>query len=134
MTTNDKKIKDNIEVMDSTELLMEEAKKAALAEEQAAERERINTKLCYERALSIFYEEEGINPEEEKTLKELEEQRQKELDEMSFKEEIKYSINKFAEDMKDPIRKKIRIGQMGRIIISIFRALKRRKREHDSYF
>lgn len=123
MTTNDKKIKDNIEVMDSTELLMEEAKKAALAEEQAAERERINTKLCYERALSIFYEEEGINPEEEKTLKELEEQRQKELDEMSFKEEIKYSINKFAEDMKDPIRKKIRIGQMGRIIISIFRAL-----------
>ena len=78
MTTNDKKINENIEVVDSTELLMEESKKAALAEAEAAEKDRINTMLCYERALNMFYEEEGINPEEEKTLKELEEHRSEE--------------------------------------------------------
>lgn len=123
MTTNNKKLTETVEVLDSTELLMEESKKAALAEEEAAERDRVNTRLCYERALNMFYEEEGINPEDEKTQKELEEQRQKELDEMTYGQEIKYNINKFISDMKDPIRKKIRIAQVSGVVISIFRAL-----------
>ena len=38
-TNNNEKLNENVEVLDSTELLMEESKKAALAEEQAAEKE-----------------------------------------------------------------------------------------------
>lgn len=123
MTSNNQNLNENVEVLDTTEALMEESRKAALAEEQAAERDRVNTRLCYERALNYFYEEEGINPEEEKTLKEQQEQKMKELDEMSYFQEIKYNIDNFVSDMKDPIRKKIRVAQISGVIISIFRAL-----------
>ena len=117
MTTN------NQNVDNSTSVLVKESQLAQLAEERAAERDRVNTRLCYERALGYFYEEEGINPEDEKDAKIKEEEEHKKLDNMSLVEEYKYKFNKFKEDLKDPIRKKIRFAEISGIIISIFRAL-----------
>jgi multiple sugar transport system permease protein len=117
MTTN------NQNVDNSTSVLVKESQLAQLAEERAAERDRVNTRLCYERALGYFYEEEGINPEDEKDAKMKEEEEHKKLDNMSLVEEYKYKFKKFKEDLQDPIRKKIRFAEISGIIISIFRAL-----------
>ncbi len=111
------------EVEDTTAELMKEAALAAQREAAIAERDRINTKLCYDRALAQFYEEEGINPEDEKDAKEKEEERQKELDNMTYGQELKYRYNEFMSDMKNPLRKKIRINHFSGVVISIFRAI-----------
>lgn len=118
MTTNDKE-----KELTSTEILMNESTQAELVENSKEKRDAINTKLCYERALLQFYEEEGINPEEEKTKKELYEQKQKELDEMTFGQEMKFKMNEFKENWNNPVRKKVMISHGFGVIVSIFRFL-----------
>ena len=111
------------EVVDTTAELMKESQEAAKQEATKAQKDAINTRLCYERALMQFYEEEGIDPEKEKTAKEAREEKQKMLDEMGYFQQIKYEYDEFVNDMKNPIRKKIRVQNMSAIIISIIRAI-----------
>ncbi len=108
---------------DSTAKLMKEAQEAEIVEKNNAERDAYVTKLCYDRALAQFYEEEGIDPEQEKTAKEEREAHQKMLDEMSYGEELKYEFNQLKADLQNPTRKKIRINHAVGIIISIARAI-----------
>jgi len=108
---------------DSTAKLMKEAQEAEIVEKNNAERDAYVTKLCYDRALAQFYEEEGIDPEQEKTAKEEREAHQKMLDEMSYGEELKYEFNQLKADLQNPTRKKIRINHAVSIIISIARAI-----------
>lgn len=108
---------------DSTAKLMAEAKEAEIVEKSNAERDAVVTRLCYERALAQFYEEEGIDPELEKSEKEKREAHQKMLDEMSYGQELKYQFAQLREDMKNPTRKKIRVNNAVAIIISIARAI-----------
>ena len=108
---------------DSTAKLMKEAQEAEIVEKNNAERDAYVTKLCYDRALAQFYEEEGIDPEQEKTAKEEREAHQKMLDEMSYGEELKYEFNQLKADLQNPTRKKIRINHAVSIIISIVRAI-----------
>ena len=107
----------------STEKLMAESKEAAEAEKHAAERDAYVTKLCYDRALAQFYEEEGIDPELEKSEKEKREEHQKMLDEMTYGQELKYQFEQFKADMKNPTRKRIRFNNTIASIISIARAI-----------
>ena len=142
MTTNDEKRVEEIEeVKESNEetleqqevnqvpekdisaQLLEEVELAKAKEAKEAERDRINTRLCYERALQMFYEEEGLDAEFEKSAKEKEEERQRMLDEMSYGQELKYKFNEFKNDMHNPLRRNIRFARFLGIVISIFRAL-----------
>lgn len=108
---------------DSTEKLMAESKEAEKVEKSLAERDAYVTKLCYDRALAQFYEEEGIDPEQEKSEKEKREEHQRMLDEMSYGQELKYQFNQFKEDMRNPTRKRIRFNNFISIVISIARAI-----------
>ena len=108
---------------DSTEKLMAEAKEAEKVEQSKAERDAYVTKLCYDRALAQFYEEEGIDPEVEKSEKEKREEYHKMLDEMTYGQELKYRYNQFKEDMKNPTRKRIRFNHFISVVISIARAI-----------
>ena len=107
----------------STEKLMAESKEAEAVEMKAAERDAYVTKLCYDRALAQFYEEEGIDPELEKSEKEKREEHQKMLDEMSYGQELKYQFEQFKADMNNPTRKRIRFNHAIAVIISIVRAI-----------
>ena len=109
--------------LDSTAKLMEEAKEAEKIANSEAERDARVTRLCYERALYQFYEEEGIDPEQEKSEKEKREAHQKMLDEMTYGEELKYEFAQLRADMKNPTRKRIRVNHAVSIIISIVRAI-----------
>ena len=108
---------------DSTAKLMAEAKEAEKIEQSKAEHDAVVTRLCYERALAQFYEEEGIDPEQEKSEKEKREAHQKMLDEMSYGQELKYEFEQLRADLKNPTRKKIRVNNAVAIIISIVRAI-----------
>ena len=108
---------------DSTAKLMAEAKEAEKLEQSKAEHDAVVTRLCYERALAQFYEEEGIDPEQEKSEKEKREAHQKMLDEMSYGQELKYEFEQLRADLKNPTRKKIRVNHAVAIIISIVRAI-----------
>jgi len=108
---------------DSTAKLMREAQEAEDEEKTDLERDAYVTKLCYDRALAQFYEEEGIDPEQEKTAKEEREAHQKMLDEMTYGQELKYQFNQLKEDMQNPTRKKIRINRAISVVISIVRAI-----------
>jgi len=132
MTTNDemKKVNNqeevnatNEEALNSTEELLKESQEAAKKEAVLAERDKINTQLCAERALNQFYAEEGINPEEEKSRKELEEIEHKKLDEMTLIQEMKYHFAEFKSDMKNPLRRKIRYNHFLSVVASIFRTI-----------
>ena len=108
---------------DSTAKLMAEAKEAEKIEQSKAEHDAVVTRLCYERALAQFYEEEGIDPEQEKSEKEKREAHQKMLDEMSYGQELKYEFEQLRADLKNPTRKKIRVNNAVAIVISIVRAI-----------
>ena len=108
---------------DSTAKLMAEAKEAEKLEQSKAEHDAVVTRLCYERALAQFYEEEGIDPEQEKSEKEKREAHQKMLDEMSYGQELKYEFEQLRADLKNPTRKRIRVNNAVAIIISIVRAI-----------
>ena len=108
---------------DSTAKLMAEAREAEKIEQSKAEHDAVVTRLCYERALAQFYEEEGIDPEQEKSEKEKREAHQKMLDEMSYGQELKYEFEQLRADLRNPTRKKIRVNNAIAIIISIARAI-----------
>ena len=105
------------------EALMAEVKEAEAKEALEIERDRVNTRKCYERAMQYFYEEEGIDPQAELDAKAREEERQKMLDEMSYGQELKERFRQYRSDFNNPLKRKIMIRHYTEVLISIFRAI-----------
>jgi len=107
----------------STELLMEEAKKAEQEMLAAEERDARNTRLCFERNMAQFYEYEGLDPDQEEKDKQAIIDKEKEIEALPFFEEVKYRFNEFKKDMQNPTKKKIRTNEFIMVLISILRAV-----------